>query len=107
MAHDDERLRGGDPEAPGGFAPPTAARPAQRTSGKAIASLICGIIGLVIAGILLGIVAVVLGVVARREIAADPGLTGEGLATAGIVLGAIAFVLALVILITVGPTVFG
>ena len=58
------------------------------------------------AGIILGIIAVVLGVVAKREIEADPRLSGDGLATAGIAVGAIAFVLAIVILITVGPTVF-
>jgi tetrahydromethanopterin S-methyltransferase subunit F len=46
-------------------------------------------------------------VLAKREIAADPGLTGGGLATAGIVTGAIGFVLAVVILVTIGPTIFG
>jgi hypothetical protein len=88
-------------------APPPAAESGQKTSGKAIASLVCGIIGLIVAGIILGIIAVVLGVVARREIAANPRLGGNGLATAGIVIGAIAFVLAVVILITVGVSVFG
>lgn len=86
---------------------PPAAESGQKTSGKAIASLVCGIIGLIVAGIILGIIAVVLGVVARREIAANPRLGGNGLATAGIVIGAIAFVLAVVILITVGVSVFG
>lgn len=88
-------------------APPPAAEGERKTSGKAIASLVCGIIGLIIAGIILGIVAVVLGVMAKREIAANPRLSGAGLATAGIVTGAIGFVLAIVILVTLGPTIFG
>lgn len=100
-------MRAGGPEAPGGYAPPAGAQPEQRKSGKAIASLVCGIVGLVVAGIILGIIAVTLGLLAKREIAADPGLTGGGLATAGIVTGAIGFVLAVVILATIGPTIFG
>ncbi len=59
------------------------------------------------AGIILGIIAVILGVVAKREIDATPNLTGSGLAIAGIAVGAIAFVLAIVILVTIGPTLFG
>jgi hypothetical protein len=55
----------------------------------------------------LGIIAVILGVVAKREIDATPNLTGSGLAIAGIAVGAIAFVLAIVILVTIGPTLFG
>lgn len=102
MAHEEDRTSAAAPE---GYTPPAGAE--QKTSGKAIASLVCGIIGLLVAGIILGIVAVVLGVVAKREIDADPQLKGDGLAIAGIVVGAIAFVLAVVILITVGPTVWG
>lgn len=106
MAHEEERTGTAGPETPGGYASP-AEGAEQKTSGKAIASLVCGIIGLIIAGIILGIIAVVLGVVAKREIAASPHLKGDGLALAGIILGAISFVLAIVILVTVGPTVFG
>ncbi len=43
-------------------------------------------------------VAVVLGVMARKEIAADPSLGGEGLALAGIITGAIGAVLAVVLI---------
>jgi hypothetical protein len=65
------------------------------------------VVGLIIAGIVLGIIAVILGVVAKREIDANPNLAGSGLAIAGIAVGAIAFVLAIVILVTIGPTFFG
>lgn len=102
MAHEEDRTSAAGPE---GHAPP-AAEAQQKTSGKAIASLVCGIGGLLVAGVILGPIAVILGVVAKREIDADPRLSGDGLAIAGIVVGAIAFVLAIVILITIGPTVF-
>jgi len=106
MAYEEERTSAADPEASGGYAPP-AAQAEQKTSGKAIASLVCGIVGLIIAGIILGIIAVILGIVAKREIDANPNLSGGGLAIAGIAIGAIAFVLAIVILAIGGPTVFG
>ena len=86
-------------EEPGGFATDAAA---TRTSGKAIASLVCGIISLLIAGILLGVVAVVLGAVARKEIAADPGVKGSGMALAGMICGGIGFVLAVILLASGG-----
>ncbi len=106
MAYEEERTSTAGPEAPGGYAPP-AEGAEQKTSGKAIASLVCGIAGLIIAGIILGIIAVILGVVAKREIDASPSITGGGLAIAGIAIGAIAFVLAIVILAIGGPTLIG
>ncbi|HEV2820763.1 MAG TPA: DUF4190 domain-containing protein [Solirubrobacteraceae bacterium] len=106
MAHEEDRTSAAGPQAPEGYAPPPAGAE-QKTSGKAIAALVCGIGRLLVAGVILGPLAVILGVVAKREIDADPRLTGDGLATAGIAVGAIAFVLAVVILITIGPTVLG
>lgn len=79
----------------------------ERSSGKATASLVVAILGLIVAGVVLGLVAIVLGVLARRDIAREPGLGGGGRATAGIVLGAIGFVLAVVILAAGGPSVLG
>jgi hypothetical protein len=90
-------------EATGATAPPYAEAGARRKPGKAIASLVCGIISLFILGPILGVVAIVLGVMARKEIAADPGLEGEGMALAGIITGAIGAVLAIV-LIAAGVT---
>jgi hypothetical protein len=106
MAYEEDRTSAAGAQAPGGYAPPPAGAE-QKTSGKAIASLVCGVVGLIIAGIILGIIAVILGIVAKREIDANPNLTGGGLAIAGIAVGTIAFVLAIVILATIGPTVFG
>ena len=59
------------------------------TSGKALASLILGIAGLVMLPVVGSILAIILGVSAKREIAARTGLGGEGMATAGIILGAV------------------
>ena len=76
------------------------------TSGKATASLVTGVASLVLSwccGLgVAGIVAIVLGVKARREIAASGGrLKGDGIALGGIVTGAIAIVLGLLILVLI------
>jgi hypothetical protein len=79
---------------------------APKTAGKAIAALVCGILSLLVAGVILGVVAVVLGIVARKEIAANPALGGAGMALAGIITGALGFVLAVILLAVGGPGVF-
>ncbi|HVF78110.1 MAG TPA: DUF4190 domain-containing protein [Solirubrobacteraceae bacterium] len=76
----------------------------KKRSGKAIGSLVCGIISLVILGVILGVVAVVLGAMARKEIKENPALAGDGMALAGIITGAIGAVLA-VVLIALGAGV--
>jgi len=63
---------------------------AQRaTNGKAIASLVLGIVGLLFFGIILGPLAIIFGFLARKEIATTRQ-GGNGMAIAGIVLGIIA-----------------
>jgi hypothetical protein len=58
------------------------------SNGKAIASLVLGIFGIFSFPIISSIVALVLGVQARREIAASGGWqTGDSMARAGIILG--------------------
>lgn len=78
------------------FGAPPAER---RTSGKAIAALVCGILSMLIAGILLGAIAIGLGISARNEIKVNAALQGEGLALAGIITGVIGAVLMIVFLI--------
>lgn len=58
-----------------------------QTNGKAIASLVCGIGGLVLLPVVLSVLALVFGYRARREMRERPGDGGWGLATAGVVLG--------------------
>ncbi|TEU04844.1 MAG: DUF4190 domain-containing protein [Dehalococcoidia bacterium] len=64
----------------------------QRTSGLAIASIVCGILSLVffwvpLFGFLLGIIAIIFGAVAIRQIGREPNLGGRGMAVAGLVCG--------------------
>jgi Domain of unknown function (DUF4190) len=66
-----------------------ASTPAPKsTNTMAILSLVAGIAGLSFVPFLGSIIAVILGPIAKREIAASAGAqTGEGLATAGTILG--------------------
>jgi hypothetical protein len=82
-------------------APPTA--PTAKRSGRAMTSLILGIISIPacvipIAAWILGVVAIVLGATARADIRRS-GLMGEGQATAGMVCGAIGIVAGIAIFI--------
>ena len=73
----------------------------QKTNGKAIWSLVLGIVGLVglvCCGFLAGIPAIILGNMAKKEIDAGQG-TGRGMAQAGFILGVIAVVLGILGLI--------
>ena len=84
-----------------------------KTSGLAIASLVCGITAWTILPIFItAIAAVILGPLAKKEIKASNGtLSGNGMATAGIILGwvqiglAIIAVGTIVILMLMAPSV--
>ena len=68
-------------------APTTTPAPTTRTSGKAVAALVLGILGIVLLPIVLSIPAIIYGKKARNEIDSSSGLNGRGLAVTGIVLG--------------------
>ena len=73
-----------------------------KTDGMATTSLVLGILGLLVCGIVFGIGAIVTGSQARNRIAASDGrLKGAGMALAGIILGAIDIVTAVVVLLYV------
>lgn len=85
------------PPPPGDSAQPYGTG-APKTSGKAIASMVAGLAGLLtcLCGFLVvvSIAAIVLGVLARKEIAASGGqLEGNTQATVGIISGAVGVVL--------------
>jgi hypothetical protein len=61
----------------------------KRNAPGAVASLVCGLVGLLICGVILGIIAIVNANKARSEIRRNPHLGGGGMATAGLVLGII------------------
>lgn len=75
----------------------------SRTSGKATAALVLGIIGLIIFPIICSVLAIVFGSIARGEIQRDPSLGGNGSATAGLVMGIIGIaVWVLILLVALG-----
>ena len=60
------------------------AQPAgQKTSGKAVASLVLGIAGWLVAPFILSVLGIIFGALARKEIASNPALGGRGLANWG------------------------
>jgi hypothetical protein len=72
----------------------------QETDGKAIGSLILGILAIFPFGLLAGIPAVVLGHLSKSSIAKSMGrLKGDGMATAGLILGYLSVAMIPVILI--------
>jgi hypothetical protein len=92
------------PQPPTASAPPVGA-PGQVArqpdkSGKAVASMVLGIVALVslfcawlvlaLPSLIMGIIAIVLAQMAKKEIAERPGLEGEGQAKAGFIMGIIA-----------------
>jgi hypothetical protein len=99
-----------EPQASAGWQQPPDARwtpvgPA-RSSGKATASLVLGILGLFLfCSFILSLLAVILGYQARREIDASGGqLSGRGNAVVGIVLGwiGVALTVAFIIFVVIG-----
>jgi len=86
------------PQPPEGAAPPpfAALAAAPKTSGLAIASLVCGIVGLCTLGIG-SIVGCILGIVALRRISRSDGrLGGRNLAIAGIIVAPCTFFVSLI-----------
>lgn len=60
-------------------------------NGMAVASMVCGILALVLCGVLTGIPAIIMGIVARRQIRTSGGAQqGDGMALAGLIMGGIA-----------------
>lgn len=83
----------GDPMQPEvGDHPVAPERQERSTNGKAMGSLILGVIGVTGVPFMASVVAIILGHMARHEIA-ETGQEGKGLATTGIVLGWIGVVL--------------
>jgi thiol-disulfide isomerase/thioredoxin len=88
---------------PPGYGPGYGPSPYAQTDGRATASMVLGILSLVCAGLLTGVPAVILGFMARGDIARSEGAkTGAGLALAGIVTGAIGTLISFVSLAFMG-----
>lgn len=81
----------------GGYMSP---RIQQKNDGFAIASLVCSLVGLCVAGMILGILGIIFGAISIKRINERPyELKGKGMAIAGLIIGIFAFVAAIFILI--------
>ena len=65
----------------------------QQTPGNAVASLVLGILGLVLCPIICSVIAIILGQQAKQQIERDPNLGGAGLAQAGVIMGIVGLAL--------------
>lgn len=65
------------------------AQPAKKTNGLAIASLVCSLVGLIVAGMIMGILAICLSIAAKNKMKVYTNEGGKGMATAGLVIGII------------------
>jgi hypothetical protein len=77
----------------------------QKTSGKAVASLVLGIAGWLVAPFILSVLGIIFGAMARKETAQNPALGGRGMANWGFwlsITGLAAWVILIAILIAVG-----
>jgi len=81
--------------------PPAPMPPGEmRTSSKAVSSLVCGIFGFLIFGLILGPIAIILGMQAKAEINQNPReIQGNGQATAGIIIGVVDIVAWIILVI--------
>jgi hypothetical protein len=82
--------------------PPVSAGSAAGTNGKAVTSMVLGIVSIVCCWLTVFdavpvVLAVVFGIVALNEMRANPARSGRGMAIAGIVCGAVGAVLAIVV----------
>lgn len=82
----------------------------KRTDGMSIASLVCGIVGLVFmfipiiygVGIIPSILGIIFGNISKKKIRQNPNLEGYGMAKAGFICGIIGVVLSVISLIGCG-----
>lgn len=78
--------------------PPPPLPSSQVNHPRAVAALVCGIVGFFFFGVILGTVAIIMGYRARNEIRANPlQFKGDGLARAGLILGVVDVALNLVL----------
>ena len=77
----------------------TTAPDPPKPNSKAMASLVCGIVGILIFGVILGPIAICLGLAAKKEIEENPGMEGTCQANAGIGLGVVALIVFFVFLL--------
>ena len=82
-------------------------QPVKRTSGMAVAALVCGICGLLFGwliglGFLLQLLGIIFGGVGISQTGKDPNTGGKGMAIAGLVMGIIGMVLWVIVFVIIG-----
>ena len=70
----------------------------KKYSGKAIASFVLSLVGILVFGLICGILGVIFSTIAMREIETNKNLSGKGLATSGLVISIIDIVFVLIYL---------
>jgi len=95
------------PASPGGQAPmnqpPSGGR---RTNGLAVASLVLGIVGIILCFLFVPwVLAIIFGATAIKQCNEDPTYTGKGLAIAGLICGLVGMTI-IVLIFTTGDTNF-
>jgi len=78
------------------YAPSSPPRP---TSGYAIISLVCGILGWILFPLIGSLAAIIFGHMARAEISREPDKDGDGMAVAGLILGYLSLLISVVAII--------
>jgi uncharacterized membrane protein YvbJ len=74
----------------------------QKTSGFAIASLVLGIIGILLN--FLCVLTIIFGAIALAQIGKNPALKGKGIAIAGLVLGILVLIIWIVAIVWIGSS---
>jgi hypothetical protein len=84
-----------------------ANQPVRRTSGLAVAAMVCGICGWLFGwlpgiGFVLLLLGIIFGGVAMGKTGRDPNLGGKGMAITGLVLGIVGIVMWIIVFVAVG-----
>ena len=78
--------------------PPRGAAGAMRRSGRATASLVLGIVGILVFPVVCSTLAIIFGALALRDMGDDPGVSGRRMAWWGLGLGIAALVIGLALI---------
>jgi hypothetical protein len=90
---------------PYGYGYPPGQAVGQKTSGKAVASLVLGIAGWLVAPFILSVLGIIFGAMARKETAQNPNIGGRGMANWGFwlsITGLAAWVVLIAVLVAAG-----
>lgn len=73
-------------------------QPVKTGNGMAVAALVCGLVGLLLFGVVLGLLAIIFGAIGLSNANKSPIGAGKGMATAGLILGIVDILFSLVLI---------